>query len=215
MIARSLKLIIASVGLCALSLGCNNKNPSQTTTASTAKQVRSSDSSSKEQAPSPNALHDTAAELHTQSTMLMGSSESQYRQSLGRSLDLIARAVRQLDPHSSPAQEQRVQIIQQAASRVSAGASPLEPVINTSLRAAANALESVVRDRFPEHGEFVTLSQRFGEDVDRLDGVHGGLHQLNTATAVGRASDLISQMTASLTPPQPTTAPTTTPAGNQ
>ena len=215
MTARSLKVLVASVGLCALSLGCNNNHPSRATTPSTANQ--SSQSTQNEQPSSSNPLHDTAAELHTQATMLIGSSEGQYRQSLGRSLDLIARAVTELDPHPSPAQEQRIQIVQQAASRVSSGASPLEPVINTSLRSAANALEAVVRNRFPEHGEFVTLSQRLGEDVDRLDGVHGGLHQLNTATAVGHASDLISQMVASLEPPQQptTTAPTTNPAGGQ
>ena len=214
MIARSLRVLIASVGLCALSLSCNNKNPSQSTTASTAKQEQSSDTSSKEHSSSTNSLHDIAADLHTQSTMLMGSSQSQYRQSLGRSLDLIARAVTQLDPHPSPAQEQRIQMIQQAASRVSSGASPLEPVINTSLRAAANALDSVVRDRFSGHGEYVTLSQRFVEDVDRLDGVHGGLHQLHTSTAIGRASDLISQMVASQASP-PADSPATNPAGGQ
>jgi len=208
MIARLHKSLIASACLVLLLLGCNNKNPSQTTTASTAKQAQSSDTSSHDQTSSSDALHDIAAELHTQSTMLMGNSESQYRQSLGRSLDLIARAVTQLEPRPSPAQEQRVQIIQQGASRVSSGASPLEPVINTSLRAAANALEAVVRDRFADHGEFVTLSQRLGEDADRLDGVHGGLHQLNTSAAVGRAGDLISQMAASVTPPQPTTSAT-------
>ena len=209
-----LKIIVAfaSVGFTALVIGCNNNHPSHATTSTTGTQSQSSQSSAHEQS-SADSLRDTAAELHSESATLIGISESQYRPSLAHSLNLIAKAIMQLDPHPSPAQQQRVQIIEQGASRVSSGASPLEPVINTSLRAAANALESIVRDRFPEHGDLVTLSQRLGEDVNQLDGVHGGLHQLAASRAVGHASDLISQMVASLSAPQPTTAatmPTTT-----
>jgi hypothetical protein len=197
----------------ALVIGCNNNsNSSPSHPAAPASQSQSSQSPAGQQS-SGASLNDVAGELHTQSMTLVGASEGQYRQSLGHSLELVSKAISQLDPMPAPAQSQRVQIIQQAASRISAGNGPLEPVINSSLRAAVNALESIVHARFPEQGEIITMVERLRDQVERLDSVHGGLHQLDTSTAVGHASDLISRMVARIQTPQPTT--TATPSGSK
>lgn len=212
------RLIVLRTALvsAALLVGCT-KNPPPNQTASSGTSPHSG--AAEEQTSTP-MLTQVAQDLHQESLKLPGGDDAQFRQAFSRSLDLIARAVTELDMQRTPTQVQRVQIIRQASqqiSRTSAGVN--EAAVNTALRAAAVALSDLVQSRFQQQGEFVTLAERLRTEVDRLDSDHGSVHEINASMAVGHASQLISQMVANMTPPQPPgspiTAPTTAPAETQ
>lgn len=116
-------------------------------------------------------------------------------------------------PDQNGAFRQQVQIVRTTREQLGNASStmPLEPVIDTGLRAAYRALEGLHDQQFTDSPDMAQKLDQLGSHLNELDGAQGAMHSQVVAESVRMISDIVQNMTNVLEqrlngPPAPRTA---------
>lgn len=114
---------------------------------------------------------------------------------------------------------QQLQIIHDAQEELTSGPEDLspDPIIDTGLRAARDALASIARSPSYHQTDLTPLFDSLASKINDLDTVRGPLHQVATADAVEVMKQIVSKMSDTLSQQlaeqnAPTTSPATAPS---
>lgn len=139
-------------------------------------------------------LSDAYARLSNQ---LPGATERDHRRLMGQAFAQIEQILSILEgPNPGAEFRQHLQIISDAQAELSSGPEDLspEPMINTGLRAASDALIRIRQTSYYDQADLTPLFDRLAEKVNELDTVRGPLHQVVAAEAVSLTSQIVSKM---------------------
>jgi hypothetical protein len=139
-------------------------------------------------------LSDAYARLSNQ---LPGPNERDHRRLMSQAFAQLEQILSILEgPNPGAEFRQQLQIISDAQTELSSGPEDLssEPMINTGLRAALDALTRIRQTSYYDTAELTPLFDRLAEKINELDTVRGPLHQVVAAEAISLTSQIVGKM---------------------
>ena len=167
--------IVIGVGLLILaSSGCAKRNPTRTEGGGNADLQRTASERVSDTQRNIRALNETVAKMP-------GSNETEDRKLTAQALGQTAAAISAIEgERPSGAFRQQLRIIENARGQLTrmSESVPSEPVTDSALRAAYNALVSMRDGRFAGSAPVAKAVSDVGQQIQQLDSVRGPLHSL-------------------------------------
>lgn len=132
-----------------------------------------------------------------QSNQLPGPSTRDHRRLMAEAFAQLEQILSILEgPNPGAEFRQQLQVISDAQTELSNGPEDLspEPMINTGLRAAADALTRIRQSSYYDQADLTPLFDALSQKINELDTVRGPLHQVVTAETVSLTSQIVSKM---------------------
>jgi len=157
--------------------------------------------------PSPRVATDPAVRVQMlaqladayarQSNQLPGPSARDHRRLMAEAFAQLEQILSILEgPNPGAEFRQQLQVISDAQTELSNGPEDLspEPMINTGLRAAADALSRIRQSSYYDQADLTPLFDAMSQKINELDTVRGPLHQVVAAETVSLTSQIVSKM---------------------
>lgn len=147
------------------------------------------------------ALGDLARQLTETAERLPGRSPAEYRAIMQQAFAQLAQVLPILyGPNPNGSQRQQLTVVESARAHLASAPQDLapEPTIDTGLRAARDALESVGRNSFYDQAHVGQTLDRLSGVIPSLDATRGVLHQQAVTQSVELMAQAITQMAIAL-----------------